>query len=101
MTQNFTPPPNDGIQRGSGRANPFELIPFLGFLAFLYMGMTIATPDRLPWEQPAKATDGNPPAKPQCIASNPSPGVFTWKDCPAAQATDSPKFFNTLTQRWE
>ena len=81
MTQNFTPPPDDGIKRGSGRATPFELIPFLGFLGFLYIGMTIATPDKAPWEQPVNANEGTPPAKPQCVASNPSPGTYTWKDC--------------------
>jgi len=40
--------------------NPLEFVPLLGFLAFLYMGMTIATPDRLPWEQPAKANRWEP-----------------------------------------
>ena len=76
MTQNFTPPPpDDGIQRGSGRATPFELIPFLGFLGFLYIGMTIATPDRPIWEQPAIADDGkeSKPIPPMCLKDGVTP----------------------------
>jgi hypothetical protein len=93
MTQNFTPPP--------GRANPLEFIPFLMSLFFGYVFLTMGSPDRLPFEEPAKANQGEP-LKPQCIAANPSPGVYEWRDCTPEELQESrPQIFNTLTQRWE
>jgi hypothetical protein len=78
-----------------------SLIPFLGFLGFVYIFLTMGSPDKAIWESPAKATDGTPPAKPQCVAANPSPGVYEWRDCTPEELESKPKFFNTLTQRWE
>jgi len=69
MTQNFTPPPDDGIKRGSGRATPIEFLPFLAFLGFIYIGLTMGQPDRPIWEQPAIAIDGKEPKPipPMCL----------------------------------
>ena len=102
MTQSQqTPPPTDGIQRGSGRANPIDLIPLLGFLGFLYIFATMGSPDRMIWEEPARANQGEP-VKPQCVAANPSPGAYEWRDCtPEELAKNQPQIFNTLTNRWE
>ncbi|MFZ9739864.1 MAG: hypothetical protein ACO3EZ_17880 [Prochlorotrichaceae cyanobacterium] len=99
--QNFTPPPDDGVNRGSGRANPLDFIPFIGFLGFVYIALTMGSPDRLPFEEPAKANQ-NPPIQPQCIAANPSPGIYEYRDCtPDELQENRPQVFNSLTQSWE
>lgn len=84
MTQN--PIPNDGIQRGSGRANPIEglpsVLPFIGFLGFGYIALTMGSPDRMLWEQPATAIDRDP-IPPMCVKpgiSHPT-GQDDWTPC--------------------
>lgn len=80
MTQNLTP--TDGIQRGSGRANPIEFIPFLMFLGFGYIALTMGSPDRMLWEQPATAIDRDP-IPPMCVKpgiSHPT-GQDDWTPC--------------------
>jgi hypothetical protein len=81
--------------------SPQNFIPFVGFLFFVYVFATMGSPDRLPFEEPAKANQREP-LKPQCVASNPSPGVYEYRDCePEELQENSPKFFNSLTQSWE
>jgi len=92
MTQSQqNPTPTDGIQRGSGRvtSNGIDLIPFLGFLGFAYIFATMGSPDRMIWEAPAKANQGQP-VKPQCVAANPSPGVYEWRDCTPEEMKEAP-----------
>lgn len=68
--------------RGSARVSGLsEIFPFLAFLGFAYIFLTMGQPDRPIWEQPAIANDGEKPIATQCVASNPSPGVYTWRDC--------------------
>jgi len=83
-----------------------SLIPFLGFLGFLYVFSTMGNPGRLPGERPAAADHGGlPAAYPRCIGDRDATIPDNWQPCNPEELkaldNDRPMVWNAIKGVWE